>query len=174
MPSKSLNHLSEKDLVNLIAYLKTIPAIDNTKGGNVLPAFTKILMQLGAFGEVFSSEVIDHKAPFKEAPIASNNKEYGEYLVNVIDCSTCHGPDHVGGKSPDPNSPMVPNITSSGNLGKWSHEQFISTFRTGVTPENKKMDNKFMPWMHIGQFSDSDLTAIHNYLKSLKGTPSKS
>lgn len=171
MPSKDLHNLSAKDLKELIAYLKTIPPVDNKKGENVLPVITKILMQVGAFGEVFSSEVIDHKAPFADAPAMGTSPAYGKYLVNITGCATCHNTNMAGGKSPDPNSPVVPNLTPEGNLAKWSATDFISTMRTGTTPEKKVLDDVFMPWKHIGQLSDDDLTAIFNHLKSLPATP---
>lgn len=173
MPSKDIHHMSEKDLVNLIAYLKTIPAVDNSKGANVLPMFTKILMQLGAFGVIYSSEVIDHKAAFSPEVKQGETKEYGEYIVNIIECRTCHGTDFAGGKSPDPNSPIVPNITPKGNIGKWKDVDFVSTMRTGITPENKTLNDTFMPWKHVGQMPESDLKAMYLYLKSLppKDTP---
>lgn len=166
MPSANLNHLDEHDLACLIAHLKTLPPVDGEKGTNRIPTFTKLLMQMGAFGEVFAAEIIDHNAAFKKAPSREESAAYGEYIVNVTECKTCHQPDLKGGKSPDPNSPPVPNITNSGVCGKWGKEGFIQTMRTGITPENKILNDSFMPWKHIGQLSDADLGAIQAYLRT--------
>ncbi|MBS3913935.1 MAG: c-type cytochrome [Bacteroidetes bacterium] len=167
MPSKDFHHFSKEDLVDLIAYLKKIPPVDNIKGQNRIPAFTKILMQLGAFGEIISAEILDHKAEFQIAPADGPTAEYGKYLVQLVNCQECHGKEYNGGKSPDPNSPLGPNITAGGNIGKWSSEQFMKTLRTGTTPEGKVLNDTFMPWKHIGQMPDDYLTGIHAYLHSL-------
>jgi cytochrome c553 len=173
MPSNDFANYSKEDLTDLIAYLKKIPPVDNPRPANRLPAFTKILMQLGAFGDVLSTEVIDHKAPFPPHLEPAATPAYGKYLVDVIGCKTCHGPEFNGGKSPDPNSPPVPNITSAGNIGKWKAEDFLTTMRMGVTPEKHALNDTFMSWKHLGQFSDRDLTAIYAFLRSVpkKETP---
>lgn len=173
MPSYDFNYLGEQDLAELIAYIKSVPPVDNTKGENIIPTFTKILMQIGAFGDVFSSEVIKHDAPFPKQPERGTSKEYGEYMVNVSGCKTCHSADLSGGKSPDPLSPPVSNITPAGNISKWTSADFIKTIRTGITPEKKEINDKFMPWKHYAQYSDDDLTAIFNHLKSVPAKETK-
>jgi hypothetical protein len=39
--------------------------------------------------------------------------------------------------------------------------------RTGVTPEGKKLNPKFMPWTMTKDMTDDELKAIYLYLKSL-------
>jgi mono/diheme cytochrome c family protein len=171
MPSKDLHMMSEKDLSELIAAVKAATPVDNEKGGNIIPMFTKVLMQVGAFGDVYSAELINHDEPFKPSPAEGPTAEYGNYLIHVFGCSTCHGPDYNGGKSPDPLSPVVPNLTPAGNMAKWTAGDFIKTMRLGVTPEHKALNDTFMPWKHIGQSSDDDLTAAFEYLKKLPSKP---
>jgi mono/diheme cytochrome c family protein len=167
MPSSDFAAMSQQDLFDLIAYLKQAPPVDNSKGENVLPPFTKALLQLGAFGTAFHTEVIDHQAPYPSAPTTAVSKEYGAYLLEITGCKACHGPLMHGGESPDPNSPPVPNITSKGVIKTWSSEQFAITMKTGITPENKSLNDQFMPWKHIGQLPEQDLKAIYTYLMSL-------
>jgi mono/diheme cytochrome c family protein len=167
MPSSDFAAMSETDLLDLIAYLKQIPAVDNSKGANVLPLFTKALLQLGAFGTAFHAEVIDHLAPYPKAPSMGITKEYGAYLLEITGCKACHGPQLQGGKSPDPNSPNVPNITAKGVINTWTSEQFSITMKTGITPEKKALNDKYMPWKHIGQLPENDLKALYTYLMSI-------
>jgi hypothetical protein len=76
-----------------------------------------------------------------------------------------------GGIPGDPVSPPAPNITTSGNLGKWSLDQFRETMRGGKTPEGKILNPKFMPWVGVGAHDDEELEAIFNYIKSFPGLP---
>jgi hypothetical protein len=39
--------------------------------------------------------------------------------------------------------------------------------RTGKTPEGKQMDPEYMPWESAAAFTDTELKALHLYLKSL-------
>lgn len=49
----------------------------------------------------------------------------------------------------------------------WSQDAFMTTLRTGVTPDGRQLDNAFMPWEAIGNMTDDDLTAVQLYLKTL-------
>jgi len=167
MPSVDFNKLGDEDLGEIIAYLKTLPPVDNQlQETPELTAFSKILNSLGAFGPMFSAEVIDHQAPSFIPPPKGASAEYGSYLVDVFGCRTCHGQKLNGGKDPNPNAPFGPNITPGGHLGNWNTEQFTNTMRTGMTPEGKSLDLNFMPWTGLANMPDDELTAVFLYLKS--------
>lgn len=81
------------------------------------------------------AEMIDHEVPFTEEITPSVTLEYGKYLA--VSCQGCHGENMKGGKPIAPGFPPVADITSTGNRGKWTHEQFMTTLRTGrKTPES--------------------------------------
>lgn len=174
MPSADFANLSEQDLGSLIAYLKTLPPVDRQSKATELKTMAKVIAALGGFGDVFAAEVIDHKAPLPANPVRNNSAVYGDYLVKISGCRTCHLTNLGGGKSPDPHSPMVPDITPSGNLGKWEAAQFIQTLRTGKTPEGKELQAEFMPYKQFKAMPDQDLEAIYNYLHSLPAANKKS
>lgn len=94
------------------------------------------------------ARIIDHDAPITAAVAPAVSAEYGEYLVSIAYCVHCHGDNLTGGPFPfpEPNAPLVPNITSAGAPGGWSEAQFRETLRTGVTPGGKVLDPEFMPW----------------------------
>jgi mono/diheme cytochrome c family protein len=168
MPSQDLGHMSDEDLGAMIAHLQTIPPVD--KEWPLKPELTtmgKILMQAGAFGEVFSAEVIDHSVHTRSAPAAGATAEYGGYITKVSGCVACHGAELNGGLSPEPGAPVSPNLTPGGNLGNWSRNDFISTMRYGTTPEGHEMDPKYMPWDYMGKFNDEELAAMYVYFRSL-------
>lgn len=168
MPSESFTHLSDQDLGCLIAFLKTLPPKENTFDPPSFTRFAKVLAGAGQFGELYPYHIIDHDKA-KNIPHISKvpSIEYGSYMTKIAGCVSCHKPDFVGGKSPDPVSPLVPNISKSSNVGKWTRGQFIDVFRSGKTPEGKSLDGKFMPFAGVGVFSDEEIGSIYDYIMSL-------
>jgi mono/diheme cytochrome c family protein len=168
MPSNDFHHMSERDLSEVIAYIKTIPPVDKEwmEKPNLKP-MAKVLAAVGAFGHYLPAEVIDHEAGYEMAPVEAPNSAYGEYLVNVFGCRHCHGMDLNGGPSTIPNSPFSPNITPGGNMASWSEADFSKAMRTGWTPEGKQLSDYYMPWKATMHLSDLEMTAVYNYLKSL-------
>jgi cytochrome c553 len=171
MPSDDFCFLSDKDLGSLIGYLKTLEAIEKPQGATQFTFMAKVLAGAGVFGNLdslFPANVINHQAvQHVTAPPIDNTFEYGKYIVNYTGCTKCHGKNLTGGKHPDPVGPSVPDISNSGNFGKWTLEQFKTTLRSGKTPEGKIMNAEFMPFAAIGGHSDSELEALYKYIKSL-------
>jgi len=167
MPSQEYNHLSAEDLGNLIAYLQDLSPVDNETGEHTITTKAKVLASLGTFGTVFSAEHIDHTAPFALAPEVAASVEYGAYMVDVAGCRTCHGQGLNGGKDPNPEAPVGPNLTPGGRIANWSEDQFLEIFKTGITPEGKELSTLYMPWQAYGQMDETALQAIYVYLKSL-------
>jgi len=110
--------------------------------------------------------------------------KHGEYLVGqVAHCGHCHTPrdakgrpdqskllrgtslgvvpkqktEHWAGKSPD--------ITGGGLAGKWSEEEMIKFFTTGLNPHGEKPT----PPMPVFRLHKRDARAVTLYLKSLPG-----
>lgn len=167
MPAYEFNHLSEQDLANLIAYLKSLEPVDQMSKPLVTTTFAKVLGEMGAFGTLFPAEAIDHDAGFAAPLSPSINPEYGEYVVNVAGCRTCHGPDLNGGKDPNPEAPPAPNLTPAGIMAKYSEDQFVTTLRTGKSLAGRDMNPEFMPWKGLGKMDDLKIKAIYAYLKTL-------
>jgi mono/diheme cytochrome c family protein len=167
MPSKAYWHFSEEDLSAIIAYVKTAPPVDNDLGRKSTSPLAKIMLAVGAFGEAFAAEVLDHDAPLAAAPERGVTAVYGEYLVNTGDCRNCHGPELAGAQSPEPGAPYSPNLTPASVLAIWTADDFIETMHTGVTPYGRQLDPNFMPYEYYSRMNDQDLTAIFSYLQSL-------
>ncbi len=160
MPSGNYYYLTDEDLGELIAYLKSVPPVDNDLGEIRLTFMTKVLLAAGAFGEAaLPAEFIDHTGARPAAIAPGATVEYGGYLVRVIGCRDCHGAELAGGKNPEPGAPPGPNITPGGASGGWSLETFISAARTSK--------NNGMPWEDFAHMSDHELEAIYLFLKSL-------
>lgn len=168
MPSEAITHLSDQDLGCLIAFLKTLPPVERTFPKRHFTYLSQVMAGAGIFGNLFAYDVIDHEnAKNITAPPIGNSVEYGEYVTKFEGCTGCHGANFGGGKSPDPVSPPVPDISNSGHPGQWTAEEFIATFRTGKTPEGKMLDGQFMPFASLGAFNEVEIEAVYNYLRSL-------
>jgi len=168
MPSESIGELSDQDLGCVIAYLKSLPPIDRKFEKRQFTFMSQVMAGAGLFGNLFPYDIIDHdKRKTMLAPPIASTPEYGEYLVRSHGCKGCHGNDFGGGKSPDPVSPPVPNISKSGNAGHWTREQFVSFFKTGKTPDGKLPNPQFMPWEGLGALSEVEIAGVYNYIQSL-------
>ena len=101
---------------------------------------------------------------------AGPTSSYGEYLVTISGCRTCHGDNLAGGKDPDPAAPPAHNLTPGGELAGWTKAEFQTALRTGQTPDGRQLSD-FMPWQTLGNFSDEELSVIWLYLSELPALP---
>jgi len=175
MPAKAYWHFSDEDLGAVIAYVKSASPVDHDLGQKGLKPVGRVLLAVGAFGDVFAAEILDHDGPRPSAPLRGVTVEYGEYLVNTQDCRSCHGENLAGAKSAEPGAPFSPNLTPGGVLAIWSAAGFIETMRIGTTPYGRQLDGNFMPYEEYGRMTDDDLTAMFLFLQSIPAveTPTK-
>jgi cytochrome c553 len=171
MPSRIWYYLSDEDLGALIAYLKSLPPVDNELTKTDLGPLGRVMLTLGQLPPEIEPNVlvIDHDGPRPIAPEAGVTVEYGKYLANT--CTLCHGEKLNGQTNREGGNVYVaPNLTKGGEMGFWSEEQFVATLRTGVAPGGHKLID-FMPWKYFGQMTDDELKAVWLYLQSLPPLP---
>lgn len=166
MPAQhTSSQLSNKELGSLICFLEKQPPVDNVQPQHEIKPLGTILTYLDKF-PLFPAEAIDHNATYADEVKAEVSPAYGKYLA--ISCAGCHGEHLKGGPANAPGEPPFPDLTSTGNPGKWTSDQFIATLRTGTTPEGKLLSD-YMPWKVFGKAStDEELQAIYLYLHGLK------
>lgn len=171
MHSDIYHNLSQQDLGAVIAYLKSVPPVDNEIPKTKVEPLGRFLVALGMFDTeaypLIPAEVIDHAAPFSEMPTAGATVEYGGYLMSITLCQMCHGSDLTGAAPLEEGMPPGPNITTAGELGVWSEAEFIKTMRTGVSPHGHELDPEFMPWDVYAKMTDDELRALWLYIQSL-------
>jgi mono/diheme cytochrome c family protein len=167
MPAMNFWYYSDKDLGDIIAYVKSLPPVDKETREPHFNLVGRAMLGAGMFGnDVVVAQVIQHNTR-PDFPPAGVTVDYGNYIVHVSGCRDCHGPNLSGGKSADPSSKNAPNLTPGGELNTWQEADFIKTVRTGVTPSGHQLDPVQMPWDLFKNFSDDELKAIFMYLKSL-------
>jgi mono/diheme cytochrome c family protein len=165
MPSDEYQDLSNEDVSAIIAYLRSLAPVDRELETSHLGPLGRALYVAGKLPFI-PAERIDHTAGPKAAPPAGPTREYGQYLVNVGGCRGCHGPNLVGGPSPEPGAPAAANITPAGPIGQWSEADFNRAIRTGTRPDGSKLKD-FMPWRSMAAHTDEELHAIWLYLQTV-------
>jgi mono/diheme cytochrome c family protein len=162
MPSHEFNRMNDEELGRLIAYVRSVPPVDKRPVPRVLYPLARVLHTFGA--PLVPAEKIDHATQRNPQPPRGVTMAYGEYVAGA--CKFCHGEDLGGQKQGGPpGAPPSPPIGRASVVARWTDAQFFQTLRTGVTPEGRKLDPKWMPWPMIGQLGDDELTALHMYLK---------
>lgn len=162
MPSHEVYHISNHDMAALISFVRSRPPVDKASRPKSLKPLGRVLTFLDEF-PLFPAEKINHNAVYVDDVAPSASPAYGEYLA--ITCTGCHSPTLKGAAAHGPGEPSVPDISSTGNLGKWTPEGFAATIRTGKTPEGKLLSDA-MPWRHL-TYTDQELNAIYSYLHEL-------
>jgi mono/diheme cytochrome c family protein len=171
MPSAVWYYLSDNDLADLIAYLKSLPPVDNEQPLTDLGPLGRVMLALGQLPpEIIPNvTVIDHYGPRPVTPQPGVTVEYGAYLART--CALCHGSNFNGQTIREGGNVYVAlNLTRGGEMIGWSEEQFIATMRTGITPGGKQIID-FMPWRYFGRMTDDELKAVWMYLQSLPPLP---
>ncbi len=165
MPSKSFYYLSDEDLGAIIAYIKSLPPVDNELPERRIEFLGRLMDGAGMFPP-YAVDQINHTGPRPAAPEPGVTVAYGEYLTHT--CTECHGTNLNGAPfGPPGEEVLTPNLTPGGELASWSEEGFFTTLRTGLTPSSRSLKAEDMPWPYFGQMSDEELRAVWLYLQSL-------
>lgn len=174
MPFMFYSRLSDDDAKAMVAYLRTIPAVENAVAGNDLP-FPKM----------------PGPPPTHAAPEADPVKQ-GEYYATLMACAHCHtpmtkegGPDqskfYAGGMEMElpqfgEGKLYTPNITPDAEtgIGKWTDEQVAAAITKMVRPDGRPI----LPPMALFARSWSgmkaeDIGAVVKFLKALPPTKHK-
>ena len=165
MPSIEFVNLSDYELSDIVAYIRSRPSVDRDLGRVKFgPVFTFVLAFDSSALVAFN---VDHeKAHAFEPPNSAPTAEFGEHIVQV--CRGCHGQRLSGGKiQGDPNMPIVANITPhETGLKDWTEADFIRAMREGKR-KNGTAISGYMPWKAYAQMADAELRAIYAYLRTV-------
>ena len=163
MPSLEFSHFSNDDLGALIAYLKTVPAVDRDPIALTVGPIARALILKGDIK--LAAEHIDHAELVPPVVVPGVTADYGHYLA--AGCMGCHGDQLAGGKIPGapPDWPSSRNLTPAGDLAKWSEADFLRAMQKGARPDGTKL-NPVMP-VAFGQMTDVELKALWTYIQAL-------
>lgn len=164
MPSAAFHQLSDEDAAALIAYLRSVPPVDN----ELPPTEIRAPGRISAVFQDFSTEVRTDAARAGRSPPVGPTAEYGAYVTSIT-CAYCHGENLRGNAEPPiPDSPPAPDLAAA---GQWPLDQFKRALRTGITPGGRELNAEYMPWSLTAAMTDEELEAIHAHLATLIRQP---
>jgi mono/diheme cytochrome c family protein len=172
-PYTSYQHARREDVLDLFAYLKTLPAVAGKVRDHDVRFPFNIRRNVGIWKFLF----LDGK-PFVADSAKSPQWNRGAYLVNSFGhCAECHSPRNAlggiiagqrfaGGPNPEGEG-WVPNITQKG-LREWSAKDIAYFLKTGELPDGDSVGGAMTRVIkNTSQLPDDDLAAMADYLKSL-------
>ncbi len=179
-PYTSYARMTDKDVSDLFAYLKQLPADSTVSKTHELGFPFNVRRGLGLWKKLY----LDPK-PVILVDVDNEQLERGRYLVEgATHCGACHtprnligGPDLTqwlaGGPAAE-GTGSVPNITShASGLGSWSAGDIAESLKTGFTPEFDSFGSSMADvQLNMAQLSDEDRAAIAAYLKFIPAVKS--
>ncbi|MBN9469497.1 MAG: c-type cytochrome [Bosea sp.] len=174
-PYTSYRLMTPKALADLLAYIRTLPAVEGRAPPHELPFPFNIRRMVGGWKLLFFDG-----APFKPDPTKSDEWNRGAYLVQGPGhCAECHSARnslgaivqatrYAGGPDPEGKG-WVPNITQSEDgLSKWSKSEIAELLKSGFTPEFDSVGGSMAAVVrNTAQLPEADRLAMAEYLKSL-------
>lgn len=176
MPYQYYAKMDKRDVLDIIAYIRTLPAAE-----------VPIPESAPDFPMNFILNTIPKDALLGNRPDPSNKLAYGAYLVNMAACMECHTPASNGQIIPEKafsggrefklpagllrSANITPDIETG--IGGWTENDFIARFASYRSPDAlpkvpEGTFNTLMPWSMYANMKDEDLSAIYEYLHSLK------
>jgi mono/diheme cytochrome c family protein len=134
MPSEDFFKMSDAELSDIVAYVRSLPPVDATVAPPELGPVGKLLVAVGKFP--ISAEHQSSAPHSSAAPPAIDSAEFGAHLIAT--CTTCHRQNLAGGKMPfgPPDWPAAANLTPhEAGLGRWSFDDFDKALTLGVSKD---------------------------------------
>lgn len=166
MPVRDWATMADADVAAIVAYLRSLPAVDRESQRSTVGPMGRALYVAGQL-PLFESELITHDSIVRVRPETGVSSEYGRYLAQIGGCTGCHGPTLSGGKIPGtpPDFKPAANLTPAG-IGHYTEADFFRAMREGKRPDGSAID-PFMPVSATRLMTDDDTRAIWMYLQTV-------
>jgi len=173
-PYPSFTSMTDTDMRDLWAYLKTLPA--NSQASK--PHELKFPYNL-RFAVTFWKGFFFTPGEFKPDPKASAEVNRGAYLSTALGhCGECHTPrNFMGGPRKDrflaggmgPEGKEIPNLTPAALKKRWGDKELADFLSAGLTPDGDVPAEAMGEVIRntTGQLTPADLAAMIAYLRSL-------
>lgn len=178
-PYASYHHITLEDLIDLKAFMDTLPAVDNRVAAASLPFPFSIRRGIGLWKRLYVTD-----PGFTPDPAFSETENRGAYLVTGPGhCGECHTPRTVffgmdtsrwlAGAPALEGTGTVPNITPGGKeISGWSASDIAYYLESGFTPDYDAVGGAMagvqQNWAHVPA---ADREAVAAYLKAVPAQP---
>lgn len=157
MPAQEFNVLTDLDLGHILAYLKSLPAVEG-------PGPSITLGPVGRLGFVsgqFRTAAQLLSAALAPAEATGDEATFGRYLARST-CSECHGSDLHGDSNPDFTAPSLQIVAA------YTPEAFKQLLRTGV-PLGGRTLRTMGPTAraNLSLLTDAEISCLFTYLHTL-------
>ncbi|MDQ0316238.1 c-type cytochrome [Amorphus orientalis] len=179
-PYASYQHIALEDLIDLKAFMDTLPAVDNKVAPTALPFPFSVRRGIGLWKRLYANS-----PGFEDNPDLSAQENRGAYLVRGPGhCGECHTPRTLlmgmdqsrwlAGAASLEGDGRVPDITPSpGGIGSWSAEDIAYYLESGFTPDYDVVGGAMaavqVNWANVPA---EDREAVAAYLKAIPAQPS--
>lgn len=172
-PYTSYRRMAPKDVADLAAFLRTLPAVKGRAPPNALAFPFSIRRAVGLWKRMFFND-----SGLKPDPSQSEQWNRGRYLVEGPGhCGECHTPRNFLGAMDSSRKlaggPMPDGHGKSGNLRggdflTWTEADIVEALTSGFTPAGDVLGGGMNAVVrNLSQLPESDRHAIAVYLKSL-------
>ena len=173
-PYPSYTRMRVEDVIDLKAFMDTLPPVPNRVAGHDLSFPFNIRRGVGVWKLLYLSD-----SPVLGLAGASESVRRGQYLAEGPGhCGECHtSRDAMGGLktslwlagAPNPEGKgMIPNITPGPGGLEWSESEIVEAFKTGFKPDFDTLGGRMVAVQeNLAHLPDSDLQAIAAYLKAV-------
>lgn len=175
-PYTSYGRMEMKDVADLWAFMKTLPAAGDANKSHDLWLPFKLRRGLGLWKLIYLNA--DPIVTFENMDAKLKR---GQYLVEgLAHCGECHTPRNIlggydmnkwlaGGPAPDGDG-NIPNITPhDSGLGDWSLGDIVYSLESGLTPEFDSFGGSMTEVQeNTAKLSAEDREAIATYLKAVQ------
>jgi mono/diheme cytochrome c family protein len=173
MPAQDFQLMSDQELSDVIAYIRSKPPVDNEVPPIRLGPLGRILVATGQIQVAALTMASHDEGHAALPPVAEVSLDFGRHLAGV--CVGCHGADFSGGRiaGGDPSWAPASNLTPhEEGLAGWSYEDFETALRRGTRPDGTAL---LAPMTFVTPYAvnmtDVEMQALWTYLRSLPPTP---
>jgi mono/diheme cytochrome c family protein len=173
LPYTSYAHMRIGDVRDLMAYLRTLPAVQGRAPPHDLP-FPFSIRRLVGFWKLLYLD----RAPIEPDPTHDATWNRGHYLVAAVShCAECHSARNLlnaikessryAGGYDQEGAGYVPNITPEG-VGNWSRDDIVKMLTDGHTPKLRPVGSSMADVVtNTASLPLADREAIATYILSL-------
>ena len=170
MPSEDFFKMSDAELSDIVAYVRSVRAVDAEVAPPSFGPVGKVLLALGKFPLSAEKQAeAPHEHP-KAPPATADSAQFGEHLAAT--CTACHRQNLAGGPMNfgAPDWPAAANLTMhDSGLGSWSFDDFERALTQGVSKDGHKLREP-MAGVVMGTkgMLPTERKALWTYLRSVK------
>jgi len=177
-PYASFTGMTDQDIADLWAYLKTVPVQAAPGRSHQVKAPFGFRPLLAGWRLLYF-----HQGPLKPAPGLSAQAQRGRYLSEaVVHCQECHSPRNglggieqgkaYAGNPTGPDNQDAPNLTPTG-IGKLTQADLQEMLKSGIRPDGDSLGGGMADVvLGTGKMTQADRDAIIAYIRTLPPRPS--